>query len=61
VDTLAAAYAEAGRFPDAQAAARQALALVSSADQPERYRSIQARLRLYEAHQPARDGSDPSP
>jgi Flp pilus assembly protein TadD len=55
VDTLAAAYAEAGRFPDAQAAARQALALVSSAAPSDGVRRLQERLRLYERREPFRD------
>jgi tetratricopeptide (TPR) repeat protein len=53
-DTLAAAYAEAGRFEEAVAAAGRALCL--AAGHPRRARAIEARRRLYEAGRPFRDG-----
>ena len=51
LDTLAAAYAEAGRFADAVAAAQEALALVKSANQPAAADEIQSRLAMYKASQ----------
>ncbi|NOU35703.1 MAG: tetratricopeptide repeat protein [Kiritimatiellaceae bacterium] len=47
LDTLAAAYAEAGRYPEAVATARRALDL--AAGQESVAEGIRARLRLYEA------------
>jgi tetratricopeptide (TPR) repeat protein len=55
LDTLAAAYAEAGRFEEAIAAAQKARALAASAGPPERAHAVEARLRLYQAHQPYRE------
>jgi choline-sulfatase len=52
LDTLAAAYAEAGRFADAVRTARRAVELASSADQPDLSAEIAERLKNYEAHQP---------
>jgi tetratricopeptide (TPR) repeat protein len=52
VDTLAAAYASAGQYAQAMAAARQALNLAETAQQPEFAQQIQKRLRLYERNQP---------
>jgi len=52
VDTLAAAYAAAGHYHQAVAAARQALTLADAAQQPELVKQIQERLRLYENNQP---------
>ena len=54
VDTLAAAYAHAGRFQDAVATARQALELTTSAGQAGLAEVIRARLKLYESGQPYR-------
>jgi spermidine synthase len=53
LDTLAAAYAAAGRFPDAQRIAERALAL---APPPELARQIADRLALYRAGRPYRPG-----
>jgi tetratricopeptide (TPR) repeat protein len=50
LDTLAAAYAETGRFGEAVATARHALAL--AAEHPHIAEPIAARLRLYEGHTP---------
>jgi tetratricopeptide (TPR) repeat protein len=52
LDTLAAAYAETGRFRDAAETARQAMELATQQNQPALAKSIQARLRLYEAGAP---------
>jgi tetratricopeptide (TPR) repeat protein len=52
LDTLAAAYAEAGRFTDAVATAEKALA---AADKPDLRASIGGRLALYREHKPFRD------
>jgi Flp pilus assembly protein TadD len=55
VGTLAAAYAEAGRFPQAVATAEQAIALATAAGQPglaERNRQL---LELYRAGKPFRE------
>src|SRR5208283_1401645 len=50
--TLAAAYAEAGRFDDAITTAQKACALASAAGEPELLKRNQALLELYRAHQP---------
>ena len=55
LDTLAAAYAEAGRFPDAVATARDALKLAAGQDGPELAASISGRIVLYEAGKPYRE------
>jgi tetratricopeptide (TPR) repeat protein len=52
VDTLAAAYAAAGRFDDAVAIAEKAIQLTASGDNKQRRQDIQNRLQLYKAHQP---------
>jgi len=54
VDTLAAAYAAAGRFDDAVATAEMAVQLTASGDNKQRHQDIQNRLQLYKAHQPYR-------
>jgi tetratricopeptide (TPR) repeat protein len=53
LDVLAAAYAEAGRFSDAQTAARRALALADQT-RPDLARAIAERLRDYEQGRPFR-------
>ena len=55
LDTLAAAYAEAGRFPEAVKTARRAVELAQSADQKELTGQIQVRLHLYQSGQPYRE------
>ncbi len=50
--TLAAAYAEAGRYDDAIAAAQQACALASAAGEQNLLEQNQKLLALYRAHQP---------
>jgi Flp pilus assembly protein TadD len=55
LDTLAAAYAEAGRFPEAVKTARRAVELAQSADQKELTGQIQVRLHFYQSGQPYRE------
>ena len=50
--TLAAAYAEAGRFPDAARTAREALALARQQGNSALVNSIEEKLRLYESRKP---------
>ena len=52
VGALAAAYAEAGRFDDAIAAAQKACALATAAGEPELLERNQKLLTLYRSHQP---------
>jgi tetratricopeptide (TPR) repeat protein len=52
VGTLAAAYAEAGRFDDAIAAAEKACTLATAAGEQELLEKNQKLLALYRAHQP---------
>jgi tetratricopeptide (TPR) repeat protein len=54
--TLAAAYAEAGRFDDAVATAKQALELAQKAGQGKLVLAVQDALHAYQAHQPFRPG-----
>jgi cytochrome c-type biogenesis protein CcmH/NrfG len=53
--TLAAAYAEAGRFPEAVAAAQRALELATARAAAVQVESLRARLGLYQAGSPYRD------
>jgi protein O-mannosyl-transferase len=57
VGTLAAAYAEAGRFPEAVTAAEQAIALATAAGQPELADRNRQLLELYRAGQPFHEKS----
>jgi len=52
VGTLAAAYAEAGRFDDAIAAVQKACALAAAAGEQDLLEKNQKLLALYRAHQP---------
>ena len=52
--TLAAAYAEAGRFAEAVQTARKALELATQQNKPALAESIRAKIRLYEAGKPFR-------
>ena len=61
LDTLAAAYAEAGRFSDAVRTAQTALELAKQAGQVEQARRIQERLEWYQAGRAYRDGSTAAP
>ena len=49
LDTLAAAYAEAGRFEEAVISARRALDLAQSLELADLADEVQARLALYES------------
>ena len=64
LDTLAAAYAEAGRFAEAVQAERKALDLARQQNQQALVRSIQAKLQLYQAgrafHEPPRGPAETS-
>ena len=53
-DTLAAAYAETGRFPEALAAARKALDLAVKQKSQAWADTIRSRIALYEAGKPYR-------
>jgi tetratricopeptide (TPR) repeat protein len=62
LDTLAAAYAEAGRFPEAVQTARRALELAKLQHNKTLAKSVTARIRLYEAATPYREpASAPTP
>ena len=50
-DTLAAAYAEVGRFAEATVAAQQAIQLALAQGKQTLAKSMQVRLQLYQAHQ----------
>jgi tetratricopeptide (TPR) repeat protein len=54
LDTLAAAYAEAGRFQEAVAALEEALSLAESAGRKELVQAFKKRLQAYEAGRPYR-------
>jgi tetratricopeptide (TPR) repeat protein len=54
LDTLAAAYAEAGRFPEAVETARRALELARQLNQGDLVEALNARIKLYEAQKPYR-------
>ena len=54
LDTLAAAYAEAGRFADAVEAAQRALVLAANQGNAALANAIRTRLRLYQAGSPLR-------
>ena len=57
LDTLAAAYAEAGRFPEAVATARRALALAEEQDNSALAADLRARIKLYQAGRPFHEAS----
>jgi tetratricopeptide (TPR) repeat protein len=54
LDGLAAAYAEAGRFPDAVAAGTRAQLLAAQQGQPDLAAEIQARIALFQQKMPYR-------
>ena len=60
LDTLAAAYAEAGRFPDALQTARKAVQLATDQNKSSLADSVEAKIPLYEAGTPFREMSQPS-
>lgn len=55
LDTLAAAYAEAGRFSDAVQTAKKALDLATQQNNPAMAKTMRARIRLYQAGIPMRE------
>jgi spermidine synthase len=61
LDTVAAAYAEAGRFGEAVETARKAAALAAEANQPALAATLQTRVALYEAKTPLRGTRLPVP
>ena len=61
LDTLAAAYAQVGRFADATKTAKKALDLASRRADKELAASIKTKIALYEAHTPFLDEGRPSP
>jgi tetratricopeptide (TPR) repeat protein len=54
LDTLGAAYAEAGRFPEAVACGEKAVALAETVGQTNVAAGLRAHLRLYQSSQPVR-------
>ena len=52
VATLAAAYAEAGRFPEAVTTAQRALQLAASQNNVALVAALEAQLKLYQAGSP---------
>jgi hypothetical protein len=52
--TLAAAYAETGRFPEAVLTARQALALAMAQSNPGLTNELQTEIGLYQTNSPCR-------
>ena len=59
LDTLAAAYAEGGRFPEALGTARQALQLARQRDNSPLADAVRARIALYEAGKPFHEAPPP--
>ena len=59
--TLAAAFAEAGRFPEAVQTARKALDLATQQNKQTVAKSIRAKIPLYEAGSPFRELQQPFP
>ena len=57
LDTLSAAYAEAGRFSEAVKTARQAVQLANDQNKPPLAKSIEAKISLYEIGAPFREPS----
>jgi Flp pilus assembly protein TadD len=56
LDTLAAAYAEAGRFDEAVAAAQKVVAAAEETRRPELIETARKRLTLYQSRMPLREG-----
>ena len=61
LDTLAAAYAEAGRFSDAVQFAKQALSLAQQLNDRRLVEAVEARMALYAVNTPFRDTRQASP
>jgi hypothetical protein len=57
LDTLAAAYAEVGRYDDAVTTTRKAIALSAGSVDKELANQLRERVRSYESRQPCRDFS----
>ena len=57
LDTLAAAYAAAGRYEEAVRTAQAALELVKGAGQAEQARQVEDRIKSYQAGRPYHEGS----
>ncbi|MGA3283991.1 MAG: tetratricopeptide repeat protein, partial [Verrucomicrobiota bacterium] len=57
IDTLAAAYAEVGRFPEAMATAQRALQMALAQNRVSLTNVIKAQIELYQAGSPFRDTS----
>ncbi len=55
LDTLAAAYAEMGRFPEAVAAAKKALEIATQHNDQASMDALQARIALYQSRRPFRE------
>jgi len=60
LDTLAAAFAEVGRFSEAVQTIRQALALATQQNKQPLATLLKARIALYEANTPFREAEQPS-
>jgi arylsulfatase A-like enzyme/Flp pilus assembly protein TadD len=60
LDTLAAAYAEMGRFDEASATTREALTEAQKAQNQQLAGEIQGRMKLYQSGQPYRSRPQPS-
>jgi len=58
LQTLAAAYAETGRYGDALATARRALKMAAAQKSGDLANALQQQIKLYEAGQPMRSGLD---
>ena len=56
LDSLAAAYAEAGRFAEAVDSATRAQRLAAQQGKPDLSAQIKSRIALYQARTPYRDG-----
>ena len=59
LDTLAAAYAETGKFDQALATAGEALALARQQNNPALVEKLKARLLLYDLETPYREPQQP--
>jgi hypothetical protein len=59
LDTLSAAYAEAGLFPQAIEAEQQALALAAQQGKRPLAETLKAHLTRYESNAPLREPPDP--
>jgi tetratricopeptide (TPR) repeat protein len=59
LDTLSAAYAETGRFPQAMEVERQAIAVATQQGKTELAATLEAHLSRYQSSQPLREPPDP--